>query len=84
MRCQNRHITLTLNASTCRGVRGLISKHLLPIDDCDAKLDRSEFAMIIISIMPEYGPFRLEDCQSFVGGTSRESYFFHTPHRHPV
>ena len=65
MRCQNRHITLTLNASTCRGVRGLISKHLLPIDDCDAKLDRSEFAIIIISIPPEYGPFRLEDCQSF-------------------
>jgi len=42
--------TLSLAAATSRGFRGLIRANHLPIHDCDTKLDRCEFSMILISI----------------------------------
>jgi hypothetical protein len=41
---------VTSSGYTQGGLRGLIRENHLPIDDCDTKLDRSEFLVVLVSI----------------------------------
>lgn len=68
MRYGIRLSTLSLAAATSRGFIGLIRANHLPIHDCDTKLDRCDFPMILISIDVGILFTHLKGCRSVVGG----------------